>query len=591
VDEAEMMVRERDLPRAVILALLLVFVILFPITRPDDPDLWYHLSFGRQLWTSGDYPRIDHFLYSYPEEAPPYYHEWLYQAILYPLYRVAGIEGLVAVKSFLIVSAYLSLFFLSLTRRNFYPSIAYLLVAFASGSGRFLIRPEVAGGLALAGIWIALSRPLTRTRILVILALQVIWTNLQWSSVLGLALVAAYAAADLAGRALPIPRGWTTGAGSRRPLAYPLLFGGMLLATLANPNHFRALLEPFLFFFPSDFLLPIPEALPTFQALMREGHPSFLTWHLWALALGALSFLANRKRVNLAHLFTFAGMVLVSLSAERHIFFFSLLAVPIVAGNLDSALAHRFRSPSAWGERAAVVAGACVLITLTLNKITGVTFLMPFPVPYEPLSVSASPFLWPHRAARFLLDNNLPDPIFNNFNSGSYLNWAISPRRVFINGNLIDPRTEAEYHRLRLTPEWWEQFAESRGIATVFLRLVPVIAPPRLVGTLLQHPRWTLVFYDGTAAVLVRDAPEHRPLTEKYRVDLEAELRTTVASILTDGGMGQRGLSIPLWREVSLYQWRQDMARLFRSRAQFYLLANRPDLAHLAVEMAQNLSG
>lgn len=581
-----------NLPRVSVTALLVIFVLLFPVTRPEDPDVWFHLSVGRFIWTGGGYPGMELFLFSYPEGGPSYHHAWLFQSLIYPLYQSLGMKGLVAAKSLLIAASFLLLFFSSQRQRTFYPLLAYFLVAYASGSGRFYLRPEISGGLILAVMWSVLSRPLCLRGGLAIIGLQVLWTNVHWSSILGPAVVGAFAAADLAGRLLPLPRGWTTGARGSHWSSYPLLMIFILLATLLNPDGIRPFIEPFRYIGGGEFLLPVAELWPTHRALFRQGGPSFQLWYFTALALGILSFIANPKRICLAHLLVFVGLGILSLLVERHVLFFSLLALPIVGGNLAALIARRpAPAPSlTWrGISASLVAGF-VLVTLLMNKITGVSFVLPYPKPYEPFSAGDSAFLWPHRAASVLLESRLPERIFNNFNSGNYLNWAIFPRRVYINGTFAHRETEEQYARLRKDPGQWDDFAEKMGIETVFFRLVPLITPSRLIRTVVRHPGWKLVFYDGTAAILVRDTTGNRAITEAYSVDLEGELQGAVRSILTDGG-NLPGKKIPFWREVEQYRRARDLSRHFRLRGRFYLLAGRPDLAAIAVEMVKNLEG
>ena len=571
--------------------MLIFFVLLFPVTRPEDPDVWFHLSVGERIWTGEGYPTMDRFLFTYPAETPSFHHEWLFQSSIYPLYRAAGMEGLVAVKAILIAGAFIWLFFSGMSGRAFYPSLFYFLVAFAAGSGRFYIKPEIAGAALLAVMWRLLAGPLTLRRVLALAALQVFWTNLHWSSILGVALAAAFALADAAGRLLPNRRSLETGTRSPSPWGYPLLLAAVVAATLVNPDGVQPFIEPFRYFFTSGFLLPVAEVWPTHLALLRKDPTAFQTWYFLALALGSLSFLLNCRRLNLAHLFTFGGMALLSLSAERHVLFFSLLSVPIVNGNILSIVESRRPLFSRITEIAWPALAIVVLTTLTLNKITGLPFLIPYPMPYEPLSAGDSEVLWPHRAAEFVVDRDLPGRIFNNFNSGNYLNWAIFPRKVYINGTFSHRPTEIEYADLKKSPGGkWDAFAEDRGVETVFFRLTPLIAPLPLLRTVMLHPGWALVYYNGTAAVFVKDSPGNGAIIDEHSVDLAKELQDAVRVILSNGGILPGG-SLPFWGEIVRYRWRQDQARLFSLRAQFYLLAGRTDLAAIAAEMMRNLRG
>lgn len=578
------------LPRGAVGALLIIFVLLFPLTRPEDPDVWFHLSAGRYVWTNGEYPGMDQFLYTYPADTPSSRHEWLFQVLVYPLYRALGMEALVVAKVLLIGAAFLGLFFTTVTRRSFYPALLYLLVAFAAGSGRFYIKPEIAGALILAIMWSVLSRPLSVRGAVSLVLLQVLWTNLHWSSILGVGLVAAFAAADVFGRLVKSSRHLSTGTSCATAAGYPLLLCAVAASTLVNPDGVRPFLEPFRYFFSTGFLLPVAETWPIHFAIFRKDPTSFQAWYFLALILGILGFAFSHRRLNLAHLFTFSGMALVALSAERHVLFFALISVPIVITSINTFLEERPPLPSPVPQAALALLSAIFLVTLTLNKVTGVSYLSPYPKPYEPLSAGESEFLWPRRAAAFLLDSRLPGRIFNNFNSGNYLNWAVFPRRIFINGTFSHRPTEVAYARIKSHLEEWDSFAEREGIGTVFFRLTPVIAPSPLLRTVIHHPGWKLVYYDGTAAISVRDTPENRELIESFPVDLDKELLGAIRNLLTNGS-GQPGRNVPLWRETVQYRWHQDQARIFRLRAQFYLLAGRPDLAAAAAETMRNLLG
>lgn len=573
--------------RAVVIALLAVFVFLYPLNRPDDPDVWFHLAAGRHISQQGEVPSMGTFLHSYPADGARHSHEWLFQLLLYRLHEAAGMEGLVVAKAVVIALSFLLLFFTSAGGRRFYLAAALLLAAYAAGSGRFYIRPEVAGGLFFALQWMIISKAPRRWSPAAFLVLQVVWTNMHWSSILGVALAGAFAAAGAAGRFLPLPRGWKILPPGATWQGQVLLFGGTALATLVNPDGFQPFIEPLRYLGAGGFALPVAEVWPMHWVFFREG--AGVTFHHWFFATAAVTFLLfalNFRRLNLAHLFTFAGLFLLGMLAERHALFFALLAVPVALGNLNSSAERPPGRPA--GEISMALVLLFVLTTLTMNRITGVSFLLPYPRPYEPLSLAASPLLWPHRAAQLVTDEKLPDAIFNDFNSGNYLNWAIYPRKVYINGTFSDLQTSRDYARLRSRPGEWDTFADERGIETAFFRLAPLIATPGLVGSILANKDWTLVFYDGVGAVFIRNTGPHAALAGRLSVDLAGELHDAVreasareASPETEG--------LPLLGEIARYRRSRDLARLFRLRGRFYLLAGREDLATIAAEIVSGL--
>ncbi len=471
------LLRRQNIPLIAVAALLVFFVLLFPVTRQEDPDVWFHLSVGRHIWTTGEFPSMDDFLYTVPDGRPFTSHKWLFQATIYPVYLLFRMEGLVAVKSLLIGLSFLGLFFGAVTRRSFTPALAYFLIAFAAASGRFTIHPEIAGGLIFALMWRILSRPLTLSGTMYLAGLQVLWTNLHWSSILGPTLAASFAVAGIMERLLPGHRQRPGGSG-RHFGTYFLLFLFLVAATLINPDGYRPLAETLRHVTAGDFR-PALTGIGSSCILSLQGESAATRpWHLLALGLGAISFLACRRRIDYAHFLIFTAFGLLSLASERLLLFFSLLAIPIVTANIETLMESLPLSEKRWARAVPTLAAAAVIATLIMNKVTGIPYLIPYPKPCEPLSVADSDFLWPHRAAAFIVDNDLPGRIFNNSSSGSFLNWALFPRRSFINDNYSDPSTREEYARLERRPEEWDRFREKWGIEIVFLRLWPRVSPP-----------------------------------------------------------------------------------------------------------------
>lgn len=574
-------------------AALAAFLLAYPMNRPDDPDVWFHLAAGRALWETGAYPQMGAFLWSYPADGPRAHPSWLFQALLYPLERAAGAAGLVVAKCLLVAAAFGLPFARGVTRRNFLPFSLALLVAYGGASGRFLIRPEVPAALLLGVQWALLEGRLTRGRLAALLGVQVLWVNLHWSAILGVALAGCAACADLLPRRVRLPAGWEPlrlHGDWRRVALLPL---AVAAATLANPDFAQPFVEPFRYFFPRGFTLQLAELSSATAALGQPGMPAHVRWYFLTLAAtaAALAFAAARGRLRLFHLAAAAAFALLSLSALRHALFFCVVAVPVIGGALRGPGGGGTPRPSAWRDAAAHLAVLALVTTLLINRVTGVPFLVPYPRPHEPFSAGVSPVLWPFAAARFVADAGLPERVFNDFNSGNFLAWALPGRRVYINGTFADAATEREYVGVTRRPEGWERFAAARGVGTAFFRLMPVVANGPLLGTLLASPSWALAFYDGTAAVFVRRAPDGGGAAAAPPVDLARELQAAIRESCRYTSGTDRVSLVPVWWEIVGLRRRQDLARVFRARAQFYVLAGRGDLAAVAARFAAELDG
>src|SRR5215468_286726 len=74
------------------LAGALVVVALLQIHRFDDPDTWWHLATGREIWTTRTVPRVDPFSWT-AAGAPWLNRQWLFELALYASWLVAGPAG------------------------------------------------------------------------------------------------------------------------------------------------------------------------------------------------------------------------------------------------------------------------------------------------------------------------------------------------------------------------------------------------------------------------------------------------------------------------------------------------------------------
>jgi hypothetical protein len=78
-----------------LLALLLATVFFASYKPLADPDAFWHLAVGREIWTTGHLVRSETFSFSAPG-APWEDTEWLFHAALFPLWRALGFGGLSA---------------------------------------------------------------------------------------------------------------------------------------------------------------------------------------------------------------------------------------------------------------------------------------------------------------------------------------------------------------------------------------------------------------------------------------------------------------------------------------------------------------
>ena len=133
----------------------------------------------------------------------------------------------------------------------------------------------------------------------------------------------------------------------------------------------------------------------------------------------------------------------------------------------------------------------------------------------------------PARAAEFVLRENLPGEIFNTYDAGGYLSWALGPRHpVYIDGR----DTLFGVSRIQLTSQLlttpsdsalWEEQVRRHGVNTIFLSFGGYYNQFKFVRLqdLCSSQAWRPIYLDELAAVFVRRTPQTEELIKRFPVD------------------------------------------------------------------------
>ena len=157
---------------------------------------------------------------------------------------------------------------------------------------------------------------------------------------------------------------------------------------------------------------------------------------------------------------------------------------------------------------------------------------------FIPFFIINGPFLFPNYgvglrpavqdSANFFKYNNLHGPIFNNYDIGGYLIYNLFPEeRVF-----VDNRPEAysvsfagkATGRLGSDEAAWEKLDMEYRFNTIYLSLWgKKDSTKEFLFKRFGDARWSTVFMDGYAIILVRDIPEFDNVVHDYRISNPGE--------------------------------------------------------------------
>jgi hypothetical protein len=447
-----------------------------------DSDFWWHLRTGQYIVEHRALPAPDPFSWTtsiardvYPGESRTRYfnltHEWLSQAAIYGVWRIAGFPGVVAARA-LTMTAFCGLVGLVAWKRrgSFLAALAAALAA-ASVARLFAFdRPYHVTYFFLAATLAILE---FRRFLWLLPPLFLIWANSHGGYFLGWILLGAWCVQSLVER--------------RRERALWLTSAASILASGVNPNGFqtfRALLDYRQSFLQTQLLewtRPVLWPPSEFSVLLLAS----LAALIWA-----------RRRARVADWLIWIAFAAASLSAYRNIILVGLFA-PIV---LVAYVPWKLRMPAI-----APYALAFLLIAATgFGAMRGSFF-----------QFRAAEWKYPSGAAAFLTAHHIDAPLFNTYEYGGYLMWR--GLRTFIDGRALSESVFQDYARILYNHDAsdgrpsGEDLLARYGVQVIVMNTFePSTAPIYLLAPALADPAqttWKLVYNDPQALIFMRTPP------------------------------------------------------------------------------------
>ncbi len=462
------------------LTFLLVFILL---SRPPvDADLWWHLRAGQDMWMQGRILLSDTFSYTKPG-ADWVNAFWLSEIALYWIHRGGGYFGL----GFLVSFTGALTFLMAARRMNGHPILKGFIVILAAITAAPIWgpRPQLVSFLFIAALDLWLTRPARRNWTL--LPVFAFWANLHGGWIWGFMLLAAQVAGLFINSFFLPPE--ERDRSRRDSLA---LLGWTVLAALAvglNPNGISIWKLPFQ---QVDVSLQIQEWLsPDFHHV--DFHPL-----LWMVFLLLLSAPFARKPVDAPQIIKTLGFAYLTFVAQRNIALFAIVAAPLLAEWLDAALtpltAGRMPQPD---SQKALSPKIIKPVNFLILIFTGVAALANLFLITQPEKVESH---YPAAAVEWMKSTQPEGRMFNSYNWGGYLSWALPKYPVFIDGR-------ADMYGNEIIGQWHD-VVNARGNALSILEHWQVdivfVEPEWSVVELLKTEGWRVGFQDENSIILLR---------------------------------------------------------------------------------------
>ena len=480
---------EEPIRRMLILIALYAIPAVMVMRPVTDPDIWWHLRTGQWIVEHGAVPTTDPFS-SFGLGKPWVAYSWLFELLVYGLYRGLGLCGIILYRVVLTLAVALSVHRLVAKREPRF-AVAIGLV----GAALFAFLPLMN---ERSWLFTILFYTLTLDVVLDLRAgrstraawllppLYALWANVHIQFVYGLFLLALACAAPVADRLFgrSRPGGSAATAGTRGWWGLVALCGACIAATLLNPYHGR------LYAVIVEYATQ-PAAYRLVSEHTALGFRAPCDWAVPALAGAAAFALGRRAGPSTFEVLLLVISAYVSFHSKRDIWFVVLAALALLATARRPLEAVVDRFAVTW-PRAFLVAGAVGLVLLVTGWSRGLS--------EEHLEQEVATE-YPVRAAAVVAERGYAGPLYNHFNWGGYLIWRLPGLPVAIDNRMNvhgDERIQRNIETTWVGSRGWDSDPELKAAG-----LVIADAKAALTSLLRLHPRFELVYEDTIAAVFV----------------------------------------------------------------------------------------
>lgn len=493
-----------------------LFVLASLSLRPKDvrdPDVFWHLATGREIWNQHSPLFTDPF--AYPTHLQAWAnHEWLYQILLWLIHSSLGPGGVL-----MMVWLGMTLAF-QLARMAAHqiqlspPATAMAAILAVLASLPFSqARPTALSLIPAAALLLCAHaaiknldrlpwpKSLFSPFALTCYGLLVLWANLHATFLLGLvvlALLGIGAILDQIRQSQPSPQILAL---ALRGLGFFTLACG---ATLLNPHGYAVHLIPFQVA-GSGF----------FRSVNQEWRPPDLSWEFSPFYL-ALPFLLlglrDLSKRSPGLLLVAISLTILSFTSRRLIVWWSILALPLLASGFSvlpaalQCLGSLLKLPPSLGKPALIGSVTLLILFQTLCLYRTVT------LPSAPIIPVAGGFLaqanlYPVSMALTLPTLSPSGRVFNDYNHGGYLHKTIGPPwKVAMDGRneLFGEDRLRHYEGILSGKLPFKETLEKDQVDAALLSWDQIAGNRQLLDSLIADPDWMLLGWDDASILFVR---------------------------------------------------------------------------------------
>jgi hypothetical protein len=479
-----------------LLILLLLFSYFFhPIPLQGlNVDLGHHLLFGKIMIENQKILGTNLVSYTFPD-FKFVNSQWLSQLVLYLWQNTFNFDGLIFLGVFLVISSFGLLFIKTITK-NFYSGILVSIFYIQLIVDRTEIKPELFSWLFLSlFIFILYKYKAKYTNLIyVLIPLQILWINFHIFYFVGNVLLFIFLIDNYWEEKLSLSKKFKT-------LLVVNIFSG--LGLLLNPWFLKGAVLPF--YVLNDYGYKVIENLNFFKAFTDHRDITF-SYYIACLILLWLGLYLYRKTTSLLNFLLSFFFSFMSLYAVRNIpmFMFGTL-IPMT--EIVSKVTTNYSIPK-----------MKILVILIILSIIPAA-IWSFKIHGIGLGIKDEAM----DSIKFVKANHISGPIYNNYNIGNYLEYAIYPSdSVFVDGN---PESYPGsffrdiYYPMEKTYQNFSKFADKYNFNLIYYDYISQASDQNpVLGGLITDPNWKLIYLNNRIVIFIKNIPQNKSIIDKYLI-------------------------------------------------------------------------
>ncbi|MDT8318433.1 MAG: tetratricopeptide repeat protein [bacterium] len=499
-------------------ALLTSSIFLLALKPIEAFDTLWQLQSGKYIWETGNFLYKDTF--SLAKDSFRLEHCWLHDLILYMLYSIGGFNLLSILKPTLIALSAIILYLWNIRRGGEPPFVLLLIIVCVIGSEQsWLVRPQL-WTVIFAMLQICIlheGREKGLKAWILLVPLMLLWANLHAGCVFGIVLTGLFVVAELI-RAY------------QKKISLiaikPLLLAGLLsfLAAFINPYGYRIPLSTLMERLTQHDTLT-GDAPLAWMGNMEVLPPTFDQVPLFyiIMALWAVLIILRWRKLDPAEGVFFLAFTYMGFSQIRHTTLVAVLAglyVPIAFQDIVKPYVLKMKRELAVTKALYFTSFSFLLVYIGLSAAWG------------QMGVGLKKDFYPEKAASFILENRLPETMYNSFDWGGYLMWRLYPEYlVFTDGR--GGSIERLEMSMRLDNGMYnlDEIMDKYNINTVITNtcFYHTGGPMGSIDQLVNNNNWALIYKDEVAVIFIRKKEEFRHIWDRYQVPSVLAYETMIA--------------------------------------------------------------